>query len=266
MKKAFAILLPLGCLLVLSSTARAGALYTKSKQAEIGTVVESESSVSLQSQFGAVDYKKENLVWYSIDPAIDTFFKAAQKAKEANNDEAAIALFNVSAAREPATQVQAQSESQVLQLATATVPATAASTPEPDPKTPEEKIKRGEILIERAKALQTLTTLDKSVAKENRELGDKEMKEGKKLIEEGQRELEALKKQQAVEQAVAQQVVEQQKEEEKKAEIVKQERKEIQKPIEWTDEERYVNLGTAGLLILAVLGSLWQITIREPKK
>lgn len=92
----------------------AGVLLTKSNQAEIGTLVESETAVSLQSQNGAVDYKRDTLIWYSVEREVDSFFKAGQKALSEGNLQVARILFEKSVDKETTTQIQAQSELETL--------------------------------------------------------------------------------------------------------------------------------------------------------
>jgi hypothetical protein len=248
-------------------SSHAGVLLTKSNQAEVGNLLESETSISLQSQFGAVDFKKDNLLWYSIDKDVDSFLKGARKAQSDGNTEASLHLYGLSVSKEPATKMQAQQELQVLELSTKKVPNTnAIPSPDAPPVTAEDKIKRGEQMVQNGKYLQSQTFIDKRVQAENKKLADKNVAEGQKLIDEGKKELEAVKAQQVAEAAVAQQVAEQKKEEEKKVEVAKQERQELLKPIEWTDTEVYVNYGTAAVLILAVFFAFWQITMKEPKR
>jgi hypothetical protein len=188
------------------SVSFAGVLLTKNKQAEVGSLIESDTSISLQSQFGAVDFKKENLIWYSIDKEIDSLLKAAQKAREEGNNEGAMALYAVSAEREPSTKSIAIQESQVLKLATQKSPEisnTLASATEVVPNSPEDKIKRGQQLVDSAKNLKSLTFIDKRVGEENKKLAEKNEKEGQKLIDEGKKELEAIKAQEVAAAAAA---------------------------------------------------------------
>lgn len=95
---------------VLVGSLFAGVLLMKDKEAKMGTLVESANTVSLQTQYGTVDYEKEVLLWYSAEQDIDTFFKAAQRARAEGNVKAAMILFEVSLAKENAFQLQAAKE------------------------------------------------------------------------------------------------------------------------------------------------------------
>lgn len=113
---------------------------TKTKQVEVGTVTDGGTTISIQPATGAkVDHPKANLLWFSADAAIDSFFKAGEKASADKQNEAAIALYEASVAKEPATQVQAQTELDALKSAPSTptpAPAPAAATPAPAASTP----------------------------------------------------------------------------------------------------------------------------------
>ena len=104
----------------------AGVLVTIKSEAEIGNLTENETGVSLQVQSGAVQFRKEILLWYSVQPEIDTLFKAAKKAAADGNMAAAKALFDLSMVREPATADQVRGE--IANLANVQKAAEAAKT------------------------------------------------------------------------------------------------------------------------------------------
>jgi len=268
---------------------QAGVLLTKTRQAQVGEITETEAALSLQSQFGKVEFKKENLAWWSTDKSIDTLFKAAQKAKEQGNAHAAQALFELSAAGEPATKAQSEAEIQVIKasvVATA-VAGLSGNTNAPAPTatlTPEQKIEQGQQLIDQARAeaeakkpassfatapggtIKLGETAPGTVAMnkpppavdipamEKKETEAK-IKEGQTLIAEGQQALAQTNA--PVETATA-----------------------LPKPSapapapsiqvtfdfsDWTTPEKLVTGGIGVVFALVVLAALWQITMRHAK-
>ncbi len=130
----------------------AGVLLTKTKQTQTGALTDAGATITLQSSFGNIAYKKEDLLWFSLDRDIDTLFKAAQKARGEGNAPAALELFTQSAAKEPVTQTQAQQELQTIRAqALEKTATTAEAATGGDPYinySPEQKITRGKQMIE----------------------------------------------------------------------------------------------------------------------
>ncbi len=236
----------------------AGALLTKSRQHALGPLVEGESSVSLQLPNGAVDYKKEVLMWYTADHDVDTLLKAAHRAYSDGNFQAALVLFERSAAQEPETQFQAQSELQSLRDAVDHAAATAAATSSTNTTTltPEDKIVRGQQLVQSGKAEIDSSHMDATTSAAAKSTGAKNVAEGNRLVAEGQKDLEERKAREAVEAA-------KQREIKDTLDQAKQAHAAIQTASEWTSEEKLVNLAAGILFALILLGMLWHIAMKE---
>ncbi len=287
------VVVTLGLLLLTQSPTNAGVLLTQSGQAQSGTLIESGEMISLQTQFGLIGFKKSELVWYALDRQVDTLFKAAQKAASEGNSTAALKLFQLSVAKEPATQMQAQQELQALRSAVvtqATTPPDAGTTESYDHLTPEQKIARGKQMIENGKTqhemLKTSTKLadpskgvnvipigqsgpntipmgqnshiPPSVSDEEktRKAADALIHDGEELVKLGEAELADKKARE---------------EEERK------QREEIAAAIteakasyagfdsfqEWTRDEKLANGAVVSVFLLAILGILWQMTMKD---
>jgi hypothetical protein len=111
----------------------AGVLLTKKSEVEIGTLTENETGVALQVQGGAVQFRKEVLLWYSVQPDIDTLLKAGKKAAADGNASAAKLLFNLSITRETATADQARAEIENLSKAPPPAPPAPVAVVKPPP-------------------------------------------------------------------------------------------------------------------------------------
>jgi len=242
----------------------AGALLTKTNQAQVGTLVESEAAVSLQSQYGAVEYKKDQLLWYSTSPEITTVFKAGQKALSDNNPTAARALFGISASKEPDTAIQAKEQIESLKTAVSTTLPSAVYPSGPivsvnDALSPEEKIARGKQMIANGKDMLTQEHLDTTHAAAIKATANQNIADGQKLMAQGEKELAELNAKKAAEQDA---LLAKQQEMQKANQVVAA----VQNVSEWTPEEKKVNGGAALAFALMVLGSLWRITMKEPAK
>jgi len=238
----------------------AGVLLTKGRQAEVGTLVESETALSLQSQSGAADFKKDMLLWYAPEKEIDTLFKAAQKAQAQGNSQVTMILYELSAAREPATQPQAQAELEGLRAAaihamTSGVSINVAGAD--GTLSPEEKIMRGQQIIENGREMQGKKHLDAKMAAETQKIASKNIAEGTKLLEMGQKEMaeaQARQEAEAAKQKVAQEAI--------------AEAKQIYAAMDfsaWSREDKLVNAGIVSAGGLMVLGLIWVMTVKEPK-
>jgi len=281
---------------------RAGVLLTKTKQAQTGSLTDAGATLTLQSSFGNIAYKKEDLLWYCVDRDIDTLFKAGQKARSDGNLPASLELFAQSATKEPTTQLQAQQELQGMRAQT--VESTLA-TPEAGGGDPyvnfsgEEKVARGKQMIQNGKdQLEQLKNKPKPSDTTGRSnyvpiggqipgtigmgqspsgtihMGsgaeppkgpsedDKVTMAATNLIKDGE---ELVKR---GEEEIAQTKARQAEEEKKKQEIQKalDDAKLAQEAIlsfqNWTQEEKLANSGVTVLFSLIILTILWRITMR----
>jgi len=238
----------------------AGVLLTKGRQAEVGILVESETALSLQSQSGAVNFKKDVLLWYALEKEIDTLFKAAQKAQAQGNNQVTMILYELSAAREPATQPQAQAELEGLRAAiihamTSGVSVKVAGAEEA--LSPEEKVMRGQQIIENGKALLERKHIDPKLAAETQKTANQNIADGTKLLEAGQKGLAEIKARQEADAA-----------RQKAAQETIAEAKQIYAAMDfsaWSQEDKLVNAGVVSVGGLMVLGLIWVMTVREPK-
>jgi len=244
-----------------STQAHAGALVNKVREAQVGNVVESGTSVSLQSQYGAVPYPKDGLMWYSTSSEVDTLFKAGQKALSDGNRDAAQILFEASVSKEPATEKEARGEIASLKDARFqahqpnTVTTTGSAT---DMLSPEEKIARGKEMIGHGKEMLSKEHLDAAgLGGASSSTANQTIADGQKLVAQGEKELKALQEKKAAEVAALQAKIEEEKKKNRALEAV-------QNLSEWTQEEKYVNAGVGALFTLIVLGSLWGIVMKKP--
>ncbi|MCC7519271.1 MAG: hypothetical protein IT578_08815 [Verrucomicrobiae bacterium] len=231
----------------------AGVVFTKTGQAILGVLVENESSVSLQVPHGAVEYRKETLLWYSTAPEVDSLFAAARKARAETNAVAAAALYELSVAQEPATKEAAYAELETFRAAVADQAAATAATHAPAAAslvTPEDKIAQGKRMMEGGSNVLASTTIDVGLAAQAHATAQKNIAEGARLMAEGQKEL--ADQQAKIAAATAQQ-------QETKAAVAQA------AETGWTREERLVNGAVAVFLTLVVLASLHGIIQREPK-
>lgn len=248
--------------LMVCSSLPAGVLLTKRSEVQIGTLTENETSVSLQVEAtGAVQFKKELLLWWSVQPEIDTLLKAGKKAVADGNRPAAKILFELSAGREAATASQARAELDTLdkEPPTAAPPVSPAAQPGDitDNLSPEDKIARGRQMIENGKQLLQQQTVGGT---SNEETGKQRIADGEKLVAQGQKELADIRAKKAAEDA------KQAAEEAKKQAVKKDIEEVVAAPAAVLPEERFANIGLAAGLALATLFALWQITMKEPKE
>lgn len=246
----------------LPSIAFAGVLVTKANLAEVGTIVVTETEVSLQSQYGAVSYKKDALLWYSADAAVDSLYKAAQKAGQEGNTAAAVALYGLSIAKEPATKEQAKAELDTLKqsavgLATQKVEVPTSIAPE---MTPEEKIARGQQLIDGAKTVESQQFLNEGSRNAAMEVAKKNMDDGKRLVAKGKAEAAAAKVKLDADLAAE---AEKRREAEEARAQVHQLQEQLTTHSEWSSQDKLVNAGAAAVFALVVLVALWQIVMKE---
>ncbi|MBI4023461.1 MAG: hypothetical protein HY360_00675 [Verrucomicrobia bacterium] len=244
----------------------AGLLVTKSKEVQIGTLVESQNAVSLQGQYGGVNFPKENLLWYSTDKDIDTLFKAGTKAKSDGNLQAAGLLFELSISKESATQTQAQGELQLVKAKMAeTVTSVAPAAPGniTDNLSPEEKIARGQQMIQNGKEIMGKEHMNADTAAAAKKTADQTIADGTKLVEQGQKELADRKAKEAAEAAKQAAEAAKRKEIEEQLNQAKQALEAIQHVSEWTQEEKMANGIAAIIFGVVVIASLWQITMKE---
>lgn len=255
-----------------SGILNAGVLLTRAKQAEIGTVVESENAVSFRLANGAANFPKNSLLWYSTESDIDTLLKAARRAKADGNNEAAMILYLLSAERENATKAQSLAEWELLNktllAGTAAQTPGVASAPAIEASLgAEEKIARGRQMIQNGKETlakshmpgfsEGLSGAGKS-GTGSESIANRNIAEGERLVAEGEKELaerQARQEAEAARQREAQ-------------EVVAQSHQAIQGSPhmgEWTTEEKMANAGAAGVFILVVLAAVWQITMKESK-
>lgn len=238
---------------------RAGVVLDLNKVAQLGTVTEDEKAVTLQTDFGSVPYTRDKLMWYTTDKAVDTLYKAAQKAKAENNGPAAMALFRLSAAKEPATQAEAEAEYSALKQSNAgpaVDPGGAAGAAQPPHETPEEKIARGKRMIDNGNTLLKQDHIDGGGAAAAKDNGDRLVADGNRLVAEGEKELAEIKKREDEERARQAQIAEnlaKAAEANAKTEYVSQ----------WTEEEKKVNALTALGVAVVVLLYLWHIATKE---
>ncbi len=244
-----------------SAQAHAGALVNKAREAQVGNVAESGTSVSLQSQYGAVPYPKDGLMWYSTASEVDTLFKAGQKALSDGSHDAAQILFEASVSKEPATEKEARGEIESLKTARFqahqqnTVVAAGSST---ELLSPEEKITRGKEMIARGKEMASKQQhFDSPAMGTGASTANQTIADGQKLVAQGEKELKALQDKKAAEVAALQA----KKQEMQKANQVLEA---VQNLSEWTQEEKYVNAGVGALFGLIVMGSLWGIVMKKP--
>lgn len=231
--------------------ARGGAILTKVGQASVGALVEGESTVALQLPNGAVEYRKDTLLWFTTAAEVDSLLKAAQKARSEGNSAAALSLLEQSAAQEPATQGQARAEIENLRTAIANQAAAAAATSAPSAPslvTPEEKIAKGSQMIDGASNVLAAPFIDPKTKAAANEVANKNMAEGSRLVAEGQKELADQQAKAAAEAARRQEV-------QVAAKV----------STEWTQAEKLANVVVAGFLAILVLSSIHRIANREPK-
>jgi hypothetical protein len=251
---------PLPALLLASALAlpawpaRAGALLTKVGQASVGPLVEGETTVALQLANGAVEYRKDTLQWYTTEAEVDSLLKAAQKARAAGNFPVALALYDLSAAQEPATQAQARSEIEAVRAQVANQAAATAITNAPAAPslvTPEDKIAKGSRMIDGGSNVLAAPFLDAKNAAVAHDAAQKNIAEGSRLVAEGQKELAAQQAKAAAETA--------QRQETQAAAT------QAAAPSSWTQEEKLANGAVAVFLAILVFSSLHRIATREPK-
>ena len=251
-------------LFLLSPSSRAGVVLLKNDQAEAGNLTETEDGLSYQTPYGTIEFKKENIAWYSTAAEIDTFYKAAQKALEQNELKIAVKLLNVSIAKEPATQNEAKVDlenvlntlrDQVLPQNQGTGDTPAVATGHAENLSPEEKIKRGNKLIadgkaqlEKAKA-EPAGSLSKSSSEKS---ANQKIADGKKLIEQGQRELAELQAQMAADETRKQEI----------QELIAYTTA-VYANENWTKQEKLANTAVVIVFGLVVFFSLWQIATQE---
>lgn len=269
------LFLLMGISFLTMTSARAGVLLGKNNVAVIGTIVEGENSISLQSEFGAVEYKKDTLLWYSSAREIDTLLKAAQKARADGFPQAAMALYNLSLSKETSTQSQAKSEMEDLQAtlvnrAVANAEASGQNTSmghlsEASQLPPEEKIVRGNRMIQDGKDFLAKTYSDARSASAGKATGEQMIAEGNKLIAEAQRELAAIKALRDAEEARQRADQERQIEVQKKVEEAMKTIENIPQISEWSPEDKRMNLIAALVVAILVIISIWTITMRDGK-
>lgn len=133
-----------------------GVLVTTSKMVELGELTEEADQVLLQIPDGSINYRKDVLLWYSLDTQIDTLLKAARLAQSQDNTEIAVILFQQSAKRETDTRIEAEL---ALEEISQQVYNKAANV-ERDPKVvAEEKLAQAKRLLEHANNLEKMEHL-----------------------------------------------------------------------------------------------------------
>ena len=246
------LLAPLIFALVLAAAhARAGAILTKTGQASVGVLVEGATTVALQLANGAVEYRKDMLLWYTTAAEVDSLLKAGQRARVEGNFAAAFTLFDQSVAREDATQAQARTEIEALRTSIANQVATATATNAPSAPplvTPEDKIARGALMMDGASNILAAPFLDANNAAIAHGVANKNLAEGNRLVAEGQKELTEQQAKVAAEATRRQEV--------QAAAAVKP---------GWSQEEKLANGAVAVFLAILVFSSLHRIASREPK-
>ena len=251
--KAWIFIAFFGATFLISSPLFAGVILTKNRQAEMGVLVESSKAIALQSQYGAVDFKKDYLLWYSTEVAMDTLLKAARKARTDGNTQAAMILFDLSLSKEPDTKLEAQNEMDALEKELIRRLTSSDSTPH-DFRNPEEKIARAREMIDHANVFLNKTTyLNSQFEEEAKKTGKKILEAGNQLLAEGQQELAVQKAKQAAANA----------EEQKIREGLKRVKRSIEASIhitQWSDEEKIANAILVGLFGLVISSALWRMT------
>lgn len=234
-----------------AGSAHGGAILTKIGQASVGPLVEGESTVALQLANGAVEYRKDTLLWYTTAPEVDSLLKAGQKARAEGNTAAALALLDQSAAQEAATQALARAEIEALRASIANQAATTVATNAPSAPpmvAPEEKIAKGAQMIDGASNVLAAPFIDAKNAAAAHGVANKNLAEGNRLLAEGQKELVDQKA---------------------KEDAVVARRQEIQTTVAastgWTQEEKLANAVVAAFLAILVFSSLYRIVNRNPK-
>ena len=98
----------LAAAVALSTAAQAGVLVTRSLDAQKGELREEEDSLVLRVAEGDLAFAKESVLWCALDPAVDTFLKAARRAVVEKQPAAVVRrLLQASVQCEPATAAEA---------------------------------------------------------------------------------------------------------------------------------------------------------------
>lgn len=237
-----------------AAAARGGAVLTRAGQASLGTLVEGETSVSLQVSNGAVEYRKEMLLWHTTDAEVDSLLKAARKARAENRADAALALYDLSLAQEPATIEEARAEAQALRASIAHQAAVTAATNAPSAPSlvaPEDKVAQGTRMIEGGKDVLAAAKIDPGLAAAAHATAQKNIAEGERLVAEGQKEIAERHAKAAAAEAAA-----------------REENRAAANPTmgsSWTKEEKLANGAVALLAGILIFSSLHRIAMREPK-
>jgi hypothetical protein len=245
--------------LIGSFDAQAGLILTKTKDVQIGNATEDANGISLESQFGTLSFKKDDLAWYSTERTIDTIFKAAQLAASQGDSTSALILYEISITKETTTQSQAKSEmedirTKLVQSVTETLPSSPAI--DVDSLTPEEKIARGTQMVENGNRFLQTTATDPKIIAANKATGEELIKDGNHLISRGQEELAERKAQQEADEARRREMTKSIEEANQSIQAMADFRK-------YSDDEKRNLLIAAGLFALVTLLSLWQITMKE---
>lgn len=236
-----------------AASARGGAVLTRAGQASLGPLVEGESSVSLQVANGAVEYRKEMLLWYTTDADVDSLLKAARKARDENRAPAALALYALSLAQELATSEEARAEALALRASITNQAAVTAATNAPAAPslvTPEDKVAQGTRMVEGGKDVLAAGKIDPDLAAAAHDTARKNIAEGERLVAEGQKEIAEKQAKAAAETAS--------REEPRTA---------ASPPIasSWTKEDLLANGAVALFVAILIFSSLHRIAMREPK-
>jgi tetratricopeptide (TPR) repeat protein len=263
------------CCLLPAPILEAGVLVSKTRQVEAGPLTEGGDSLTLQGQYGSTQFKKSSLIWYSVDSSVNSLLAGGKKALSEGNEEAALILFEASLNREPVTKgeaysliqrVKATANARVAEQIAKTRTAIEQAPPLPgetETISPEEKIRRGEALLESGRQMKSQTHISPATTEHFKAIGEKKITEGKMMVEEGRKQLEIMKAQQA---AALAEMEAQQEEIRKAVEIDPQDREKYFAALKLTSSEKQVNFITAlaffGLAFLA----FWQITMREPER
>jgi type II secretory pathway component GspD/PulD (secretin) len=88
---------------------QAGGLVTRTLDCQVGRLTESVQALNLAISEGSVTFSKQAVLWYTVDPKIDTFLKAARKAiLDDRSDSVVRRLLEASIRAEPATAEEAR--------------------------------------------------------------------------------------------------------------------------------------------------------------
>ena len=96
-------------LICFTARVHAGVLLPKTGEAQVGDLKASQNTIVLSISHGSMTFRKEDLLWYIEDPAINTFFKATSKAIADGKSSVIVRkLLEASIQNEPSMRVEAQ--------------------------------------------------------------------------------------------------------------------------------------------------------------